>query len=230
MERRLPPEYAGWQEFEARFRQSSTPDLVQEIQDGAPQRRLAALSVINLSEVTDQTIRDWIQTLPEPEANELAGAIPAQRAHATCEEERRWVKVASLGYEIRRLPTFLVMLFSSLETLERRRCSGNSEDWDTVGKWLVGVYGTLAAEADEQALEDISLFIFENYLDREPILDAFCQLVEAHLPLAHAVSGNPSFLLGPLSVEQQRRVLRAAEEGGGLPFEASWGALNERWF
>ena len=113
MERRLPAEYTGWQDHESAFRRMTTPELVHEIQDGSPERRLAALSVIDLSEVAPPTIEDWIRTLPDAEANELAGAIPAQRPHASCEEDVRWVDVARLGYEQRRLPTFLVMLFSS---------------------------------------------------------------------------------------------------------------------
>src|SRR5690606_39289891 len=36
---------------------------------------------------------------PDAEANELAGAIPAQRPHASCADDLRWVEVARLGYE-----------------------------------------------------------------------------------------------------------------------------------
>src|SRR5438552_18120178 len=62
MERRLPPEYAGWQKNEAAFRRLRTPELVVEIQDGSPDRRLAALSVIDLAEVAQSTVEDWIRT------------------------------------------------------------------------------------------------------------------------------------------------------------------------
>src|SRR5688500_20129497 len=88
-QRRLPPEYSGWQKHEAAFRRLSTPELVQEVQDGSPERRLAALSVIDLAEVSLPTIEDWIRTLPDAEANELAGAIPVQRpqiGRASCRE------------------------------------------------------------------------------------------------------------------------------------------------
>ena len=69
----------------------STPDLVAEVQDGRPDRRLAALSVIDLAGVPPEVVEDWIRTLPDAEANELAGAIPVQRAHASCAEDVRWV-------------------------------------------------------------------------------------------------------------------------------------------
>ena len=68
MERRLPREYSGWQEHEPAFRRMTTPELVQEIQDGSPERRLAALSVIDLADVAPSTIEDWIRTLPDAEA------------------------------------------------------------------------------------------------------------------------------------------------------------------
>src|SRR6187551_2010051 len=102
MERRLPPEYTGYREHEAAFRRMTTPELVHEVHDGSPERRLAALSVIDLAEVALTTIEDWIRTLPDAEANELAGAIPVQRPHANCSEDVRWVEVARLGFEHRR--------------------------------------------------------------------------------------------------------------------------------
>lgn len=106
MERRIPPEYTGWQEFESAFRRLSTPELVTEVQDGSPERRLAALSVIDLAEVAPTTIEDWIRTLPDTEANELAGAIPSSARPFLRAEDVRWVDVARMGYEERRLPRF----------------------------------------------------------------------------------------------------------------------------
>ncbi len=61
MERRLPPEYAGWQGHEPALRRMSTPELVAEIQDGPPDRRLAALSVIDLAGVDQRVIEDWVR-------------------------------------------------------------------------------------------------------------------------------------------------------------------------
>jgi hypothetical protein len=225
MDRRLPLEYEGWNAHEAAFRRLSTPELVMEIQDGPPERRLAALSVVDLSEVAIETIEDWVRHLPDAEANELAGAIPAQRPHASCEEDGRWVEVARLGYEARRLPTFLVMLFSSIEAMDARGCEGSQAAWTSVGTWLETVYSVLADEGDDASLEDISLFVFENYLHREPILDALCSLLRSESTLAREVSSNP-VLLADLSRGAQRRALQAAEEGGGLPAGESWGILK----
>ena len=208
MERRLPPQYDGWQHHAAAFRRLPTQELVIEIQDGSPDRRLAALSVIDLSEVAPLTVQDWIRTLPDAEANELAGAIPAQRVHGSCREDLRWVEVARLGYERRRLPTFLVMLFSSLEALESRGCAETAGAWESVADWLGEVYDELQRANDEEALSDVSLFVFENYLDREALFEAFCGMVVRHEELARRVSSNPSLLLPDLSLEQQRLVLR----------------------
>lgn len=225
MERRLPAEYAGWRTHEAALRRMTTPELVVEVQDGPPERRLAALSVIDLSEVEPSTIEDWIRTLPDPEANELAGAIPAQRPQAGCHEDLRWVQVARLGYERRRLPTFLVMLFSSLEAMEGRGCGETAMAWETIADWLGDLYDRLAAGNDDEALEDISLFVFENYLDRDAVFEAFCGLVARHERLARAVSVDPATLLGALPESRQRAVLEEAARSGGRPFRESWAAL-----
>lgn len=226
MERRLPPQYSGWQEHEAAFRRMTTPELVQEIQDGAPDRRLAALSVIDLADVDQAVVQDWIRTLPDAEANELAGAIPAQRVHASCEDDLRWVEVARLGYERRKLPTFLVMLFSSLDAMSSRHCPQSEEVWARIGEWLGDVYDRIAEAGEGEALDDISLFVFENYLDRPPIFEAFCGLLVRQDELARRVSTNPSLLLGGLDEQRQRRALLEAEVGGGLPFPESWRLLN----
>lgn len=226
MERRLPPEYAGWQEHESSLRRMSTPELIQEIQDGPPDRRLAALSVIDLSEVDLAIIQDWIRTLPDAEANELAGAIPVQRPHATCEEDLRWVSIAQAGYEARRLPTFLVMLFSSLEAMESRHCPQSGQAWDAVGEWLGDIYDRMTEKRESEALDDISLFVFENYLAHEPIFDAFCGLLVRQQELARRVSTNPSFLLADLDEAHRRKALAEAEAGGGLPFRESWRLLQ----
>jgi hypothetical protein len=226
MERRLPPEYTGWQKNEAVFRRMTTPELVTEIQDGSPDRRLAALSVIDLAEVAQSTVEDWIRTLPDPEANELAGAIPAQRVHASCHDDARWVEVARLGYARRRLPTFLVMLFSSLEALDARGCPEAASEWERIGDWLGDVYDRLAQAGDSDALEDISLFVFENYLARDAIFDAFCGLVVRHESLALEVSANPSLLLTDLDEPRQRLVLQEAAANGGVSLAHSWAALK----
>ncbi len=228
MERRLPPEYVGWQEHESAFRRMTTPELVSEIQDGPPDRRLAALSVIDLAEVAPQQVEEWIRTLPDAEANELAGAIPVQRPRSSCREDLRWVDVARIGYERRRLPTFLVMLFSSLEALEARDCAEAAGAWETIADWLGGMYDRLVESGDEEAQGDMSLFVFENYLTRPALFEAFCAMLTRQPTLALRVSSNPSMLLGELPEAQQRAALREAEEGGGLPFAQSWALLHDR--
>ncbi len=226
MDRRLPPEYTGWQDYESGFRRLSTPELVTEIQDGSPERRLAALSVIDLAEVAPSTIEDWIRTLPDTEANELAGAIPAQRAHASCAEDARWVDVARMGYEERRLPTFLVMLFSSLEALDARGCAQAAQEWERIGDWLGDVYDRIVAAGEQDALDDVSLFVFENYLGQAAIFEAFCGMVVRHEALARHVTENPAQLLGQLDEQRQRFALEEAAANGGLPFDSAWRALK----
>jgi hypothetical protein len=227
MQRKLPAEYDGWESHEPAFRRMTTAELVFEIQDGPPARRLAALSVIDLSEVAQDTIADWIRTLPDAEANELAGAIPAQRPRASCSEDLRWVEVARLGYERRRLPTFLVMLFSSLEAMEARGCPETDLAWQNIGDWLGDIYDRCITASDEDALGDISLFVFENYLNRDAIFEAFCGLICRHDDLAREVSANPSAYLASLPEYAQRAALLEAEAAGGLPFAQSWAALQE---
>ncbi len=224
-QRRLPPEYTGWQDFEAPFRRMSTPELVQEIQDGSPERRLAALSVIDLAEVALPTIEDWIRTLPDAEANELAGAIPVQRPHANCAEDVRWVDVARMGYEQRRLPTFLVMLFSSMEALDARGCEEGAQEWERIGDWLGDIYDRVIAAGDDEARDDISLFVLENYLGQLPMFEAFCGMIVRHEHLAREVSMNPALFLSRLDESQQRLALEEAAANGGLPIEESWRTL-----
>lgn len=225
MERRLPPEYAGWQDHEATFRRMTTPELVQEIQDGSPERRLAALSVIDLAGVAHETIEDWIRTLPDAEANELAGAIPVQRPHANCQEEARWIEVARLGFEHRRLPTFLVMLFSSLEALDSRECPQAPGEWERIGDWLGDVYDRVIEAGQTDARDDIGLFVFENYLRQAAMFEAFCGMIVRHESLALEVSTNPAVYLSQLDEAQQRLALQEAAANGGVSFEAAWGAL-----
>lgn len=226
MDRRLPLEYTGWQEHESALRRMTTPELIQEIQDGPPQRRLAALSVIDLADVEQSIIADWIRTLPDAEANELAGAIPVQRPHASCEDDLRWVEIARMGYERRHLPTFLVMLFSSLEAMEARHCPQSEKAWEHTAEWLGDVYDRLAGARETEALDDVSLFVFENYLDRPAIFEAFCGILVRQSELARRVSTNPSLLLADLDEPGQRRALHEAEAGGGLPFAHSWALLK----
>jgi hypothetical protein len=203
----------------------TTPELVAEIQDGPPDRRLAALSVIDLGGVEPRIVEDWIRTLPDAEANELAGAIPAQRPQSTCAEDARWTEVARLGYEERRLPTFLVMLFSSLEALDSRGCPGAAQVWERIGDWLGDVYDRLVAAGEGDALEDISLFVFENYLQSPAIFEAFCGMIVRHEVLAREVSANPSIYLAELGEPQQRLALEEAAANGGSSFSEAWANL-----
>ncbi len=204
----------------------TTPELVTEIQDGPPHRRLAALSVIDLTDVAPSTIEDWIRTLPDPEANELAGAIPAQRPHSSCAEDVRWVDVARLGYEARRLPTFLVMLFSSLEALDARECNEAPGEWERIGDWLGDVYDRIVAAGEDEARDDISLFVFENYLAQPAMFEAFCGMVVRHDSLARELTVNPAVYLSQLDDARQRFALEEAAANGGLPFDVAWKTLK----
>lgn len=204
----------------------STPELITEVQDGPPDRRIAALSVIDLSQVEGAQIEDWVRVLPDAEVNELAGAIVTEGAGSGCDDNLRWAAVAQLGYERRHLPTFLVVLFSSLEALEAGACSGAAKAWGDAGAWLGEVYDQLALAGDDEAREDVSLFVFENYLDRDAIYDAFCAAVVRHEALAKQVSANPSLLLSGLPEQKQRHALQEAETGGGRPLQESWADLH----
>jgi hypothetical protein len=103
---------------------------------------------------------------------------------------------------------------------------GNGDAWRRIGHWLGEVYDRLAQTGDEQALDDISLFVFENYLDRDAVYDAFCEAVVRHEDLAKKVSANPWLLLSELPEQKQRHALQEAESGGGLPLKESWAALH----
>ncbi len=227
MDRLLPPEYEGWERHESELRRMTTAELIQEIQDGPPDRRLAALAVIDLAEVPLPLIEDWLRILPDPEVNELAGAIPVQRPHASAQEEAKWVEVARQGYERRRLATFLVMLGSALEGLEAKDADLAAETWNVIAGWLENLYDRLALAGDVESLADIELFLFENYLDRRPLLEVFVRLVERHERLALRVSTDPAVYLANVSEQGRRRVLEAAERGGGLEFAESWAILDE---
>jgi hypothetical protein len=222
----LPPQYEGWEALGRAARRLSTGELVAEIQDGSPERRLAALSVIDLDAVPPQTVADWIRTLPDVEANQLAGAIPALRRAASCRDLVRWAGIARLGYEQRRLPTFLVMLFSSLEGLEARNCAEAPAIWERVGDWLGATVDRLVAAGDLAAVDDLSLFVFENYLDRDAVFESFCGALGRHRELALRVSTNPIAYLAGLPEAHQLAALQEAERGGGLPLIESWRALH----
>ena len=203
----------------------TTPELVMEIQDGPPDRRLAALSVIDLADVAQETIEDWIRTLPAAEANELAGAIPASRPNATCAEDLRWVDLARKGYDRRRLPTFLVMLFSSLEALEARACAEAPGAWEQIADWLGETFDRAHEAGDEEATEDILLFVFENHLQRSAVFEAFLGLIARHEDLARRVSGDPAVFLGDPPEGMRRGALEEAARSGGLPLLQSLARL-----
>ena len=205
----------------------TTPELIEEILDGPPDRRVAAISVIDLDEVPQPMVEDWIRTLPNTEAHELAGAIPAQRYHATTEEDLRWVRTARLGYERRRLATFLVMLFSSVEAIESKDPVASATLWTELAPWVAAQYRAGAAANDEDLKEDLGLFVLENYLDRPAMLTAFIELVGTDPDLALRVSANPGLYLTGVPLDRQRETLMAAEAGGGLPMDKAWRALHE---
>ncbi len=207
------------------MRRLTTPELIAEIQDGPPDRRLAALSVIDLAAVDPAILRDWIRTLPDAEANELAGAIPVLAPDGSCADDARWAEMAREGYAARLLPTFLVVLMASLEAMEARRCTSAAREWERTADWLGEMFDRLARDGRKDALEDISLFVFENYLDRDAIFEAFCGAIVRHEWFARQVSANPSLYLARLPAERQRRALLEAAGAGGLPFETAWGNL-----
>lgn len=204
----------------------TTAELVAEIQDGPPPRRLAALSVIDPTAVDQQVLEDWIRTLPDAEANELAGAIAARQPNASCAEEVRWIEVAQIGYEARHLPTFLVLLFSSLEGLEARGCLEAAQEWERIGDWLGEAYDRIADAGDDDALDDIGLFVLENYLRRAPVFEAFCGMIVRHEHLARQVSANPQVYLADLDEPQQLLALEEAAANGGVSFREAWSNLH----
>lgn len=226
MGRTLPVAYAGWQDHRAELKAWPTAQLVREVQDGPPARRMAALSVLHVTDLSQELLEDWVRTLPEPEANELLGAITARQTNSSCRDALRWAAAGRLGYERRRLPTFLVMLFRSLEALESSACAECSAAWETTADWLVRVYDSLTSADGQRELDDISLFVFENYLDRAPLFEAFCSIVARHPELAIAVSSDPAATLSALPEAQQRAALVEAASGGGLPFVDSWRRLH----
>lgn len=205
----------------------TTPELIEEILDGPPDRRVAAISVIDLGDVPQDMVEDWIRTLPDTEAHELAGAIPAQRYHASVEDDLRWVRTARLGYERRQLATFLVMLFSSVEAIESKDPAAGETLWAELAPWVAAQYRSGVAEQSDDVTEDLGLFVFENYLDRPALLTAFIELVRENRDLALRVSANPAIYLSGVALDRQRETLLAAEEAGGLSIESSWRALHE---
>ena len=59
MGRTLPSIYDGWQAERAELRLLPTAALVREVQDGPPARRMAALSVIHVTELPQELLEDW---------------------------------------------------------------------------------------------------------------------------------------------------------------------------
>ncbi len=224
--RLLPEQYNGWEAERSALRQFSASELAREVQDGSPARRLAALSLIDLAAVPPRTIEDWITTLPDAEANELAGAIPTLRPYASCADETRWVRLARAGYDRRALPTFLVMLFHAHEALEAASCSESPIAWEETADWLVQAYTRLSVRADHEAMDDVALFVFENYLDRAAIFEAFCTLLANDRTLALKVSANPALFLSGLESARQQAAISEAERGGGLPAVETWRLLG----
>ncbi len=226
VERKLPPEYAGWDRHKQELRERSTRELIEEVQDGPPDRRLAAISVIDLASVPEEVLTDWVRTLPDPEANELAGAIPAQRPHASVEADMHWIKMSRFGYEKRRLPTFLVTLLQSVEAVEAKAPASAGSIWSDLGPWAADGYRRFVSEGDDVAIEDLLLFVFENHLDRQPMFDAFVSLVREHEDLATRIAANPALYLAGLSLESQKKCLEAAGESGAIGFDEAWRALH----
>jgi hypothetical protein len=222
----LGPEYDGWKAERVAMRDFSTEALAREVLDGPPARRMAALSLVHVTELSQELLEDWVRTLPVPEANELLGAITARQENSGCRDALRWAAAGRLGYERRRLPTFLVMLFGSLEALDASDCAEAAGAWEETADWLGRVYGKFDPRTDQQDIDDLSLFVFENYLDRAPMFEAFCGMVSRHAELAISLSNDPATILSPLPEAQQRLALMEAESAGGLPFRESWRRLK----
>jgi hypothetical protein len=136
------------------------------------------------------------------------------------------VEVARLGFEHRRLPTFLVMLFSSLGALDTRECPEGPGEWERIGDWLGDVYDRIIEDGQSDARGDIALFVFENYLRQPAMFEAFCGMIVRHESLAREVSTNPAQYLAQLDEAQQRLALQEAAANGGVSFEDAWEALQ----
>ena len=133
--------------------------------------------------------------------------------------------LARKGYDRRRLPTFLVMLFSSLEALEARACAEAPGAWEQIADWLGETFDRAHEAGDEEATEDILLFVFENHLQRSAVFEAFLGLIARHEDLARRVSGDPALFLGDLPEAMQRGALEEAARSGGLPLLQSLARL-----
>jgi len=118
------------------------------------------------------------------------------------------------------------MLFSSLEALDARGCPEGAAEWERIGDWLGDIYDRIVAGGEDEARDDISLFVFENYLAHAAIFEAFCGMIVRHEPLAREVSANPAQYLASLDEARQRFALEEAAANGGLPFETAWSALR----
>lgn len=213
----LPREYAGWQELEPVFRRLRTPELIEEIQDGGPERRLAALAVIDLADVPLEVVAEWIRALPDVEANELAAAMPVGRLIGSCDEDTCWALLTRAAYDLRRLPAFLAAHFVALEMLEGRRCREAALRWQETAAWLELITAEAIRRADMETLADLTCLAFEPHVSRPPFFAAMERLLRRHRLLALHVSRNPRNLLQGLSPDRRTLLLRAAEAGGGLP-------------
>lgn len=225
--RPLPPEYAGWEALARTLRGQPISALIVAIGGPEPAERLAALTVIDIAGVLPGTLLDWIRTLPDSEANQIAGAVQAAIAGADCREALRWAGFARIGYEQRGLATFLVPLFAALEALEDEGCEERAAAWEGAAGWLCEHGLTLLAREDRAGFDDLSLFAFERYLDRPALFTAFKAMLPTRRELALRVSANPGLYLAGLPERAQREMLEAAEGAGGLPLREAWKLLYE---
>jgi len=93
--------------------------------------------------------------------------------------------------------------------------------------WLGDAYDRLVARGEIEAIGDISLFVFENYLNQPAIFEAFCGMIVRHEVLAREVGANPSLYLADLGEAQQRLALEEAAANGGLNFHDAWANLRD---
>jgi hypothetical protein len=224
--RSLPDEYTGWEALLPEVRSLSPAAAVDAAASADPRMRMAALTVADVSRVAAGTLLTWVRELPDPEANVLAGAIQEQLAAADCDELHRWAGLARVGYEQRGLATYVVLLFAALEALDRDACADSAATWKSASEWVCARALQLLEAGDNAAFDDLSLFVFENHLDRAPLFAAFKELLRKRRELALRVSANPGLYLSGLPETAQRDMLDAAEQAGGIPLTEAWKLLH----
>ncbi|MFN0094038.1 MAG: hypothetical protein ACKVVT_04585 [Dehalococcoidia bacterium] len=226
MPRPFPPAYANWERLVPAMRSLAPADLASEVTSSDPARRMAALAVVDIATTSPGALLEWVRTLPDVEANTIAGAIQVQVEASDCRELLRWAGIARVGYEQRGLATYLVLLFAALEALDRAACHDADDVWAQTAGWVCDRALGMLERGEREAFDDLSLFVFENHLDRAPLFAAFKALLAKRRELALRVSANPGLYLSGLPDTSQREMLDAAEKAGGIPLTEAWKLLH----